>query len=59
MAITLWFAIAFMSLIGIAGFTMTPLPLNDVLMTFAICAAAILLTDFPKHWAYHRLGIGD
>jgi H+-transporting ATPase len=58
-SITLWFAIIAMSLIGIAGLGMVALPTNEVLLTFAICAAAILLTDFPKHWAYKRLGIGD
>lgn len=58
-SITLWFAIAAMTLAGIAGLGMVALPANEALLTFAICLAAILLTDFPKHWIYRKLGIGD
>ena len=58
-AITLWFAIALLTAMGIMGVGMDRLPAFEVGITFAICAAAILLTDFPKHWAYRRLGIGD
>jgi len=58
-AITLWFAVALLTLMGVYGLGMDKLPANVVFVTFAICAAAIFLTDFPKHWAYRRLGIGD
>ena len=58
-AITLWFAVALLTLMGMYGLGMDKLPANEIFVTFAICAAAILLTDFPKHWAYRRLGIGD
>lgn len=55
---TLWFAIAAMTVLGIFGVGMVGLPAQDVLVTFAICAGAILLTDFPKYWMYKKLGIG-
>lgn len=58
-SITLWFAIIAMSFVGIAGLGMVPLPSNELLLTFVICATAIVLTDFPKHWVYRKLGIGD
>ena len=58
-AATLWFAIVLVTLMGVYGVAMVKLPLNEIGMTFAICAAAILITDLPKHWAYKRLGIGD
>jgi len=58
-AATLWFAVALLTLMGIYGLGMDKLPAGEIGITFAICAAAILLTDFPKHWAYRRLGIGD
>jgi H+-transporting ATPase len=57
-ALTLWFAIALVTLMGTYGLGMQALPLRDIGITFGICAAAILLTDFPKHWAYQRLKIG-
>lgn len=55
----IWFAIIGMSIVGILGLGMSPVSVHDALMTFAVCAAAILITDFPKHMAYKRLGIGD
>ena len=58
-AATLWFAIALLTVMGISGIGMGRLPASEVGITFAICAAAILITDFPKQWAYRRLGIGD
>ncbi|MCX6769848.1 MAG: plasma-membrane proton-efflux P-type ATPase [Candidatus Micrarchaeota archaeon] len=57
-AMVLWLAIIAFTLLGIFGIGMAPLPANEVLLTFAICAAAIIITDFPKHWAYQKLGIG-
>ncbi|MFA6907469.1 MAG: plasma-membrane proton-efflux P-type ATPase [Candidatus Micrarchaeia archaeon] len=56
---TLWFAVVLLTLMGMYGVAMDRLPLREIGITFAICAAAILLTDFPKHWAYKKLGIGD
>jgi len=56
---TLWFAIAAMTVLGIYGVGMVMLPVQDIAVTFAICAIAIALTDFPKYWAYKKLGIGD
>jgi len=58
-AITLWFAIVALSLFALFGLGMTAVPMHQVLLTFAVCAAAIFLADFPKHWVYKRLGIGD
>jgi H+-transporting ATPase len=58
-ALTLWFAIALLSLMAIYGVAMYPLPLSEIGWTFAVCAAAILITDFPKHWMYNKLGIGN
>ncbi|MFA6328406.1 MAG: plasma-membrane proton-efflux P-type ATPase [Candidatus Micrarchaeia archaeon] len=58
-ALTLWFAVIFLTMMGIYGVAMDKLPAGEIGITFAICAACIALTDFPKHWAYHRLGIGD
>lgn len=58
-SITLWFAIVALTLCGVYGLGMTPVTLQQALITFAICAAAIFLTDFPKYWAYRKLGIGD
>jgi len=58
-ALTLWFAIVLVSLMGAYGLGMVKLPSGEIAATFAICAVAILITDFPKHWAYRKLGIGD
>jgi len=58
-SITLWFAIIALTLCGVYGWGMTPVSLQQAGITFAICAGAIFLTDFPKHWAYKKLGIGD
>jgi len=58
-AAMIWFAIAAITVLGIYGIGMVALPARDILVTFGICAAAIMLTDFPKHWMYRRLGIGD
>ncbi|VVC00910.1 Copper-exporting P-type ATPase B [uncultured archaeon] len=58
-SITLWFAIIALTLCGIYGLGMTPVSVQQAGITFAICAVAILLTDFPKYWAYRKLGIGD
>lgn len=58
-AITLWIAVIGVSALAFYGAGMDRLPANEIAITFAICAGAILLTDFPKHWAYKKLGIGD
>jgi H+-transporting ATPase len=58
-AIMLWLAIIGLSLLGVYGIGMEKLPVYEIGITFALCAGAILLTDFPKHLAYRRLGIGD
>jgi H+-transporting ATPase len=57
-AITLWFAIVAFTLLGTHGIGMDALPIREIGLTFAICLAAILLTDFPKYWVYRKLGIG-
>lgn len=57
-AVILWLAIAAFSLLGAFGLGMEPLTAYQVGATFLVCAAAVLLTDFPKHYAYQRLGIG-
>ncbi|MFA6213767.1 MAG: plasma-membrane proton-efflux P-type ATPase, partial [Candidatus Micrarchaeia archaeon] len=58
-AITLWLAVALLTLMGAYGVGMEKLPAAEIGITLAICAGAILLTDFPKHFAYRKLGIGD
>ncbi|MFA5108494.1 MAG: plasma-membrane proton-efflux P-type ATPase [Candidatus Micrarchaeia archaeon] len=57
-AFTLWLAIVLVSLLAVYGVGMDKLPLKEIGLTFAICAASIFLTDIPKHWAYKKLGIG-
>ena len=57
-ALSLWFAIAAVTLLCICGIGMPSLPVREIGITFALCAAAIILTDFPKHWIYQKLGIG-
>jgi H+-transporting ATPase len=57
-SIILWLAILAFTALGILGIGMAPLPAEQVLLTFGICALAIALTDFPKHLAYKKLGIG-
>ncbi|MFA6489273.1 MAG: plasma-membrane proton-efflux P-type ATPase [Candidatus Micrarchaeia archaeon] len=56
-ALTLWGAIAIFTALAIFGVGMDALPAGEVLITFALCAAAIFLSDFPKLWAYRKLGI--
>ena len=58
-AIILWTAVLAFSLLGIYGIAMDSLLPIQVGITFAVCALGLAITDFPKHWAYHRLGIGD
>jgi len=58
-AIALWFAILAVTVLAIYGLGMVQLPASEVWATLAFCAGAILLTDFPKYWAYRKLGIGD
>jgi len=58
-SITLWFAIIALSLCGFYGLGMEALPAYEIGITFALCIVAILITDFPKHLAYKKLGIGD
>jgi len=57
-AVAIWFAIVVFTLLGIYGIGMDKLPAYEIGATFALCAAAIFLTDFPKFYAYRRLGIG-
>jgi len=56
-AATLWFAVVVFSLIALYGAGMAALTGREILATFAVCAAAVLLTDFPKHWVYGKVGI--
>jgi H+-transporting ATPase len=58
-ALTLWFAIVLLSAMALYGVAMDRLPASVIGWTFAICAVSILITDFPKHWEYRRLGIGN
>ena len=57
-ALILWFAIVAFTLLGIYGISLTAVPAYEIGITFAICAAALIVTDFPKYWIYKRLGIG-
>ncbi|VVB68500.1 Copper-exporting P-type ATPase B [Candidatus Norongarragalina meridionalis] len=57
-AATLWFAIIVFSLISWYGAGMTALSSREIISTFLVCAAAVLLVDFPKHWIYQKVGIG-
>ncbi len=58
-AISLWLAMLAATALGIFGLGMPSLPASQIGITFALCAVAILLTDFPKHWVYQKLGIGS
>ena len=55
-ALTLWGAIAIFTALAVFGVGMDALPASEALLTFAICAVAIFLSDFPKLWAYRKLG---
>ncbi|MFH0834734.1 MAG: plasma-membrane proton-efflux P-type ATPase [Candidatus Micrarchaeota archaeon] len=56
-AVGIWFAIIAFSVMSLFGLAVTPLTAYQIGVTFALCAVAIIITDFPKHWAYGRVGI--
>ncbi|VVB56875.1 Copper-exporting P-type ATPase B [uncultured archaeon] len=57
-AAILWFAVLVFTGLGLFGVDMAPLTLEQVGAALAICAAGLILTDFPKQWIYQKLEIG-